>query len=92
MQEIAEVNAIPELIQLTAGVGCTILPLAAVAEEPRAEILSGMRIEPAISRPMFLMRATTRPQTAAVTAVLRPIARLVLRLVGGAWPARLATR
>jgi LysR family transcriptional regulator, nitrogen assimilation regulatory protein len=88
-QVIAEVNAIPELIQLAAaGVGHSILSLGAVSEELRAGVLSAARIHPAITRPVYLARATTRPQTAAVSVVLELMATLVRELVAdGAWPA-----
>ncbi len=93
LKVIAEVNAIPELIQLSAaGVGYTILSLAAVREELQSGLLSGARInQPTISRPVYLARATTRPQSAAMSVILDLMASLVHGLVSrGDWPARQA--
>jgi DNA-binding transcriptional LysR family regulator len=68
---LAEVNAISELIALAAaGVGCSILSYAAIQAELRHGSLSAARItHPAMSRPVYLCRSASLPQSTAASVV-----------------------
>ncbi len=89
---IAEVNAIPQLIELVAaGVGHTILSYASVKRELETGLLSGARIvNPGISRPVFLCRSATVSLSIASSALQALIFTSVKSMVAdGQWPARL---
>ncbi|AQV96164.1 LysR family transcriptional regulator [Cupriavidus necator] len=91
LRVLAEVNAIPQLIELAAaGVGFTILSYASVRRELRSGLLSAARIvEPSISRPVYLCRSATTPLSMAASAVQALISDTVQALVAdGRWPAR----
>lgn len=89
---VAEVNAIPELIALTAaGVGYTILSHAAVRQELEAGLLSCARIvKPGLARQVYICRSATSPVSLAVNAVWNQLIGIAEGLVAsGAWPAHL---
>ncbi|MDF3839106.1 LysR substrate-binding domain-containing protein [Cupriavidus basilensis] len=90
---LAEVNAIPQLINLAAaGVGCTILSYASVCAELHDGLLSAARItHPGMSRPVYLCRSATMPPSIAVSAVLDLLMETVRALIAdGQWPARVS--
>ncbi|MGE3775029.1 MAG: LysR family transcriptional regulator [Gammaproteobacteria bacterium] len=64
------------------GVGCTVLPLAAVQEEiERGELRAVPIVEPAIDRTIYVAKASERPQTPAVAATVRILEACVQRLM-----------
>jgi LysR family nitrogen assimilation transcriptional regulator len=90
---IAEVNAIPQLIDLArAGVGYTILSYSSVKENLEQNIVSGMRIsEPAIVRQVFLCRSADIPHTHAASVMEGTLIGIVQAMVkDGNWPAELS--
>ncbi|HMO47956.1 MAG TPA: LysR substrate-binding domain-containing protein [Rubrivivax sp.] len=72
------------------GIGCTILPLGAVAEEVAAKRLVASRIDnPAMTRRVVCATSVTRPTTPACAAVIELVAEVLRGMVaGGSWPAR----
>lgn len=92
-----ELDIVAEMESLTSvkravedGIGCTILPLGAVAEEVAAKRLVAARIDsPAMSRRIVCATSVTRPTTPACAAVIDQAVQ-VLRgmVVTGTWPAR----
>lgn len=90
---IAEVNAIPQLIDLAqAGIGFTILSYPSVRSELARGLVSGARISaPAITRQVFLCRSANVPVTHATSAMESMLISKVQALVkDGSWPAELA--
>src|SRR5690606_208481 len=80
---LAEVNTIPQLIELTAaGVGCSILSHASVVSEVQAGLLSVARISGIpMQRPVFLVSSTGRPMSAATAVVHQALRELTRSLV-----------
>lgn len=72
------------------GIGCTILPLGAVAEEVVAKRLAASRIDsPAMTRRIVCATSVTRPTTAACAAVIDAAVEVIRGMVAtGAWPGR----
>jgi len=88
---LAEVNAIAQLIALAAaGIGCTILSYASVQAELRNGSLSFARIgKPAMSRPVYLCRSATLPQSIAASVIQGLLTEIVeAQIASGNWPAR----
>lgn len=86
---IAEVDVIPQLIELAAaGVGSTILSCASTVGSPHSERLSVLAIdEPKLHRSVYLCQSTTAPQTIATTVVSELLTQLAHDLVAsGQWP------
>lgn len=88
---VAEIESLPSVKKaVQARVGSTILPFGAVADE----IVAGQLCATAIDSPRMARRVQcatnlSRPQTAAATAVLDMVRRVVHAMVAsGAWPAR----
>jgi LysR family transcriptional regulator, nitrogen assimilation regulatory protein len=89
LKVIAEVNTIPQLIELAAaGVGSTILSYASVSGDCAAERLATLRIiEPRLFRPVYLCRSATAPLSIATALVRDLITDTVKTMVAsGAWP------
>jgi len=64
------------------GVGCTVLPLAAVQEEiERGELHAVPIVEPEIDRTIYVAKASDRPQTPAVAATVRLLEACVQQLM-----------
>lgn len=91
-QIVAEVNTIPQLIELAAaGVGCAVLSHASISSEllqgqVSAARIHGMRME----RPVLMVSNTGRPFSAATAVVYQTITSLIRELVNeGKWPAKL---
>jgi len=64
------------------GVGCTILPLAAVRDEvERGELRAVPIVDPDINRTIYVAMASDRPQTPAVAATVRILEACVQRLM-----------
>jgi len=79
---IAEVNAIPQLIELAAaGVASTILSRAAVEGRPSGSGLAVLDItQPSMTRPVYLCRASAFPMSIAVSMVSDLMKSLVAEL------------
>lgn len=89
LKVIAEVNTIPQLIELAAaGVGSTILSYASVSGDSAADRLATVRIvEPRLFRPVFLCRSATAPLSIATALVKDLITDTVKTMVAsGKWP------
>lgn len=89
---LAEVNTIPQLIELTAaGVGYSIMSHASVVSEVRAGLISVARISGMrMKRPVFLVSGTGRPVSAATAVVHQALRELTHELVTQKrWPATL---
>lgn len=86
--EIESLNSVKRAVE--AGIGDTILPLGAVAEEVAAGRLRTTEItSPAMSRRVVCAVNTSRPSSMAATAVLRLICEVIREMVdSGAWPAK----
>lgn len=78
-----EIDAMSQMKLLVRhGVGCTVLPLPAVAEEiRRGELRAVPIVEPAIDRTIYVANASDRPQSPAVAATVRILERCVQGLV-----------
>jgi DNA-binding transcriptional LysR family regulator len=86
---VAEVNAIPQLIELAAaGVGSTVLSYASVFRDPSWRKLTVSKIiDPSITRSVYLCRSGTTPRSIAMSMTQRLIESLVEGMVStGEWP------
>lgn len=86
---VAEVNAIPQLIELAAaGVGSTVLSYASVFRDPSWRKLTVSKIiDPSITRSVYLCRSGTTPRSIAMSMTQRLIESLVEGMVRtGEWP------
>jgi LysR family transcriptional regulator, nitrogen assimilation regulatory protein len=86
---IAEVDVIPQLIELAAaGIGSTILSCASVMGSQHGDKLAVLSIdEPKLHRSVYLCQSATAPQTIATTVVSKLIMQLAHDLVSsGQWP------
>ena len=91
LEVIAEIESLPNVKRaVEAGLGHTILPLGAVAEEVAAGRLSAAPIEhPSIPRRVVCATNMARPTTPAAAAVVELLIEVIRGLVdSGAWPAR----
>ena len=91
LEVIAEIESLPNVKRaVEAGLGHTILPLGAVAEEVAAGRLAAAPIEhPSIPRRVVIATNMARPTTPAAGAVVDLVIEVVRGLVdSGAWPAR----
>ena len=91
LEVIAEIESLPNVKRaVEAGLGHTILPLGAVAEEVAAGRLSAAPIEhPSIPRRVVIATNMARPATPAAAAVVELVIEVIRGLVdSGAWPAR----
>ena len=91
LEVIAEIESLPNVKRaVEAGLGHTILPLGAVAEEVAAGRLSAAPIEhPSIPRRVVIATNMARPTTPAAAAVVELVIEVIRGLVDcGAWPAR----
>lgn len=91
LEVIAEIESLPNVKRaVEAGLGHTILPLGAVAEEVAAGRLSAAPIEhPSIPRRVVIATNMARPTTPAAAAVVELVIEVIRGLVdSGAWPAR----
>jgi LysR family nitrogen assimilation transcriptional regulator len=91
LQVVAEIDSLNSVKRaVAAGIGNTILPLGAVAEDIAAGRLRASHIErPSIVRRVFCATSATRPTTTAAAAVMT----LLVEVLGGMvrrdeWPAR----
>ena len=77
-----EIDALSQMTRLVRhGVGYTILPLPALADEiARGELEARPIVEPRISRTIYVAKASDRPQSPAVEATIRIIEDCVYRL------------
>jgi LysR family nitrogen assimilation transcriptional regulator len=88
---VAEIESLPSVKRaVEAGLGSTILPLGAVADEVAAGRLRASTIDsPSMSRRVVCATSVTRPGTVAGTAVMRVVALVLRQMVDdGRWPAR----
>jgi LysR family nitrogen assimilation transcriptional regulator len=88
---VAEIESLPSVKRaVEAGLGSTILPPGAVAEEVAAGRLRASAIDsPSMSRRVVCATSVTRPRTAAATAVMHLIGDVLRQMVeDGSWPAR----
>lgn len=86
---IAEVNAIPQLIELAeAGVGSTVLSYAAVYYPLASKKICTLKIiNPTITRSVYLCRNATIPLSIATLAIQQLIESLIQTMVmNGIWP------
>jgi len=86
---IAEVNAIPQLIELAeAGVGSTVLAYSVIYQQVKNQKIDLLRItEPTITRSVYLCRNATIPLSIATSAIQTLIESLVSEMVKtGEWP------
>lgn len=91
LEVIAEIESLPNVKRaVEAGLGHTILPLGAVAEEVAAGRLSAAPIDhPSIPRRVVIATNMARPTTPAAAAVVELVIEVIRGLVdSGAWPAR----
>lgn len=91
LQIVAEIEALGSVKHVVeAGIGSTILPLGAVAEDVAAGRLRASAIEaPSITRRVVCATSITRPTTAASAAVISLVADVLReRVDSGDWPAR----
>ena len=86
--EMESLNSVKRAVE--DGIGCTILPLGAVAEEVAAGRLAASRIDsPGMSRRIVCATSVTRPTTAACAAVIDLAVEVIRGMVEtGAWPGR----
>ncbi|MBX3643868.1 MAG: LysR family transcriptional regulator [Rubrivivax sp.] len=86
--EMESLNSVKRAVE--DGIGCTILPLGAVAEEVAAQRLAASRIaSPHMSRRIVCATSVTRPTTAACAAVIDLAVEVIRGMVTtGAWPGR----
>ncbi len=88
---VAEIESLPSVKRaVEAGLGSTILPAGAVADEVAAGRLRASTIDsPSMSRRVVCASNVTRPATAAGNAVLHLISDVLRKMVkDGSWPAR----
>jgi LysR family transcriptional regulator, nitrogen assimilation regulatory protein len=88
---VAEIESLPSVKRaVEAGLGSTILPLGAVADEVGAGRLRASTIDSAaMSRRVVYATSVTRPGTAGGAAVARVVGHVLRRMVeDGSWPAR----
>lgn len=88
---VAEIESLPSVKRaVEAGLGSTILPLGAVADEAAAGRLRASTIESqAMSRRVVCASSVTRPGTVAGSAVMRVVVHVLRQMVDdGRWPAR----
>jgi LysR family nitrogen assimilation transcriptional regulator len=88
---IAEIDSLPSVKQaVAAGIGSTILPLAAVADEIAAGRLRAATISDAsMHRRVVLASSVTRPLTLATSGVAALAAEVIReKVVSGRWPGR----
>ncbi len=88
---VAEIESLPSVKRaVEAGLGATILPLGAVADEVAAGQLRASTIDsPAMSRRVVCASSVLRPGTAAGTAVMQLVGDVLRQMVDdGRWPAR----
>jgi LysR family nitrogen assimilation transcriptional regulator len=88
---VAEIESLPSVKRaVEAGLGATILPLAAVAEEVAAGRLRTTTLDSvSMSRRVVCATAVTRPATPASAAVVDLVGEVVRGMVtDGSWPAR----
>lgn len=91
LEVIAEIESLPNVKRaVEAGLGHTILPLGAVAEEVAAGRLCASPIDhPSIPRRVVCATSMARPTTPAAAAVAELVVEVIRGLVDcGAWPAR----
>ncbi|MGD9943931.1 MAG: LysR family transcriptional regulator [Burkholderiaceae bacterium] len=71
LEVVAEVNAIPQLIELAAaGVSSTVLSFAAVTRDPAmAELVVSRITEPSLTRPVYLCRSAATPLSIAASII-----------------------
>ena len=86
--EMESLNSVKRAVE--DGIGCTILPLGAVAEEVVAKRLAASRIDSAtMNRRIVCATSVTRPTTAACSAVIDLAVEVIRGMVAtGAWPGR----
>lgn len=88
---VAEIESLPSVKRaVEAGLGCTILPLGAVADEVAAGRLRASVLEgPGMLRRVVCATAVTRPATTAGAAVRELMIEVIRQMVDdGSWPAR----
>ncbi|MBV7427359.1 LysR family transcriptional regulator [Acidovorax sp. sif0715] len=88
---VAEIESLGSVKRAAeAGLGSTILPLGSVAEEVEAGRLRKAAIDsPLMSRRVVCATNVTRPQTAAVTAVVALVFDVLREMAGtGSWPVK----
>jgi len=88
---VAEIESLPSVKRaVEAGLGSTILPLGAVADEVAAGRLRASTIDsPSMSRRVVCATSMTRPRTAVGNAVMRLLGDVLREMVEqGTWPAR----
>lgn len=88
---VAEIESLPSVKRaVEAGLGSTILPLGAVADEVAAGRLRAVAIDsPALLRRVVCATPVTRPGTAAAAAVAALVVEVLRQMVDdGRWPAR----
>jgi len=88
---VAEIESLPSVKRaVEAGLGSTILPPGAVADEVAAGRLRVSAIDsPSLSRRVVCATPVTRPGTAAAAAVVRIVVEVLRKMVeNGSWPAR----
>jgi len=88
---VAEIESLPSVKRaVEAGLGSTILPLGAVADEVAAGRLRASTIDsPRMSRRVVCATSVTRPATPACAAVMECVNGVLRQMVrSGAWPAR----
>jgi LysR family nitrogen assimilation transcriptional regulator len=91
LEVVAEIESLPSVKRaVEAGLGHTILPLGAVAEEVAARRLSASPIDhPSIPRRVVCATNMARPTTPATAALVELVTEVIHGLVdSGAWPAR----
>lgn len=91
LQVVAEIDSLPNVKRAVAvGIGATILPLAAVAEEVAEGRLRAATITDArMLRRLVLATSANRPSTVAATAVQALATGLIEQMVrAGAWPGK----
>lgn len=85
---IAEVNTIPQLVELAgAGVGSTILSYAAVHEHECSGLVRTLRIrEPSMTRPIYACQSATSPMPIAATKVQQLLQTIIdEQIASGQW-------
>lgn len=88
---VAEMDALSSVKRAVEdGIGCTILPLGAVAEEVAAQRLNASRIDsPLMTRRIVCATSVTRPTTPACAAVIELAVEVIGGMVAtGVWPGR----
>lgn len=91
LQVIAEIDSLTSVKKaVAAGIGCTVLPMASVAEEVAQGILQAATIKDnSMKRRIVCATSVTRPTTAASAAVINLVTELIRGMVGaGSWPGR----